>query len=230
MEWVATTSEQDVSSFTTADGAHFGCQQSTELTPTGRFKWTRPFHRKTKFGFCTCAITFQLACTTFSNKELCHYHVLQQRRSTATNFLKNGNVTWRDKWANISCCATVDILLSGCIPEFFKLTSFTLLKWNHLILVIIQLNAQILVLELVYYVPLHVSSTAVLITRRSKLYYTASGIITICRWPSGAQVERVLSQPVHRTATYSVTIPDAVLNNFDLLMMSTTVRETCRGM
>ena len=24
-----------------------------------------------------------------------------------------------------------------------------------------------------------------------------------CRWPSGAQVERVLSQPVHGTATYS---------------------------
>jgi len=23
-----------------------------------------------------------------------------------------------------------------------------------------------------------------------------------CRWPSGAQVERGLSQPVHRTATY----------------------------
>ena len=34
----------------------------------------------------------------------------------------------------------------------------------------------------------------VLIVRRSKLYYTASGIIT--------QVERVLSQPVHGTATY----------------------------
>jgi len=42
------------------------------------------------------------------------------------------------------------------------------------------------------------------------LYYTASGIVTLCRWPSGAQV-------VHGTATYSVTIPDAV----DLLMMST---------
>ena len=51
--------------------------------------------------------------------------------------------------------------------------------------------------------PLHVSSTIVLIIiRRSKLYYTASGIITLCRWPSGAQVKRVLSQPVHRTATY----------------------------
>jgi len=23
-----------------------------------------------------------------------------------------------------------------------------------------------------------------------KLYYTASGIVTLCRWPSGAQVER----------------------------------------
>jgi len=38
---------------------------------------------------------------------------------------------------------------------------------------------------------LHVSSTVVLIIRRSKLYYTASGIITLCRWPSGASVETV---------------------------------------
>jgi len=38
--------------------------------------------------------------------------------------------------------------------------------------------------------------------QKSKLYYTASGIITLCRWPSGAQVERVVSQPVHRTTTY----------------------------
>jgi len=29
--------------------------------PTGRLKWTRPFRRKTKSGFCACAITFQLA-------------------------------------------------------------------------------------------------------------------------------------------------------------------------
>jgi len=34
----------------------------------------------------------------------------------------------------------------------------------------------------------------VLITRRSKLVYTASSIVTLCRWPSGA----------HRTATYRV--------------------------
>jgi len=46
MQWVAstlhTTSEHGVSSITTADAAHLGCQQSTELTPP-RFKWTRPF-------------------------------------------------------------------------------------------------------------------------------------------------------------------------------------------
>jgi hypothetical protein len=28
-----------------------------------RFKWTRPFRRKKKSGFCACAITFQLAST-----------------------------------------------------------------------------------------------------------------------------------------------------------------------
>ena len=41
--------------------AHLGCQQSTELTPTSRFKWTRPFHRR-NLVFCACAITFQLTC------------------------------------------------------------------------------------------------------------------------------------------------------------------------
>jgi len=52
--------------------------------------------------------------------------------------------------------------------------------------------------------PLHVSSTIVLIIRRSKLYYTASGIVA----PAGSRPvhrlreARVLSQLVHRTATY----------------------------
>ena len=64
MQWVAntlhTTPEHDVSSITTADAAHLGCQQSTELTPhTDRFKWTRPFPRKSKSVFCVCAFTFQ---------------------------------------------------------------------------------------------------------------------------------------------------------------------------
>jgi len=47
--------------------AHLGCQLSTELTspPPRRFKWTRPLSRKTKSGFCSCAITFQTQPNTY---------------------------------------------------------------------------------------------------------------------------------------------------------------------
>ena len=38
--------------------------------PPGRFKWTRPFLRTTKSGFCACAITFQLASTSNGGKKL----------------------------------------------------------------------------------------------------------------------------------------------------------------
>ena len=47
----------------------------------------------------------------------------------------------------------------------------------------------------IYYVTLHVSSTVVLIIRKSKLYYTASGIIT----PVGGR-------PVHRLREDSLSI------------------------
>jgi len=64
-EWVAntlhTTSEHGVSSITTVH-AHASAA-SSRLTPTCRFKWTRPFRRKTKSGFCACAITFQTQST-----------------------------------------------------------------------------------------------------------------------------------------------------------------------
>ena len=66
MEWVAstlhTTSEHVVSSITTAD-AHISAASSRMNWRPRRFKWTRPFRRKTKSGFCACAITFQLAST-----------------------------------------------------------------------------------------------------------------------------------------------------------------------
>ena len=40
-----------------------------------RFKWTRPFRRKTKYGFCACAITFQTQST--STYPVClHWHVM----------------------------------------------------------------------------------------------------------------------------------------------------------
>ena len=49
---------------------------------------------------------------------------------------------------------------------------------------------------------------------------TASGIVTLCKWPSGAPDGHLKR----------VTIPDAVLIKFDLLMMSATLFETCRGL
>jgi len=49
---------------------------------------------------------------------------------------------------------------------------------------------------------------------------TASGIVTLCKWPSGAPDGHL----------QTVTIPDAVLIKFDLLMMSTKFLETCRGL
>jgi len=64
MEWVAftihSTSEHGASSITTAD-AHTSAASSRLNWRPRRFKWTRPFCRKTKSGFCACAITFQMA-------------------------------------------------------------------------------------------------------------------------------------------------------------------------
>ena len=66
MEWVAstlhTTSEHGVSSITTAD-AHTSAASSRLNWRPRRFKWNSPFRRKTKSGFCACAITFQTQST-----------------------------------------------------------------------------------------------------------------------------------------------------------------------
>ena len=66
MEWEAstlhTTSERGVSSITTAD-AHTSAASSRLNWRPRRFKWTRPFRRKTKSCFCACAITFQTQST-----------------------------------------------------------------------------------------------------------------------------------------------------------------------
>jgi hypothetical protein len=67
MEWVTstlhTTSEHGVSSITTAD-AYISAASSRLNRHPRRFKWTRPFRRKTKSVFCACAITFQTQSTT----------------------------------------------------------------------------------------------------------------------------------------------------------------------
>ena len=66
MEWVDSTlhtsSEHGVSSITTAD-AHTSAASSRLNWLPRRFKWTRPFRRKTKYGPCACTITFQTQST-----------------------------------------------------------------------------------------------------------------------------------------------------------------------
>jgi hypothetical protein len=61
-EWVPstlyTTSEHGVFSITTAD-VHTSAASSRMNWRSRRFKWTRPFRRKTKSGFCACATTFR---------------------------------------------------------------------------------------------------------------------------------------------------------------------------
>jgi hypothetical protein len=85
MEWVAstlhTTSEHGVSSITTAD-AHTSAASSRLNWCPRRFKWTRPFRRRTKSDFCACAITFQTQSTTvyisvavIYLKAICNTHI-----------------------------------------------------------------------------------------------------------------------------------------------------------
>ena len=67
-----------------------------------------------------------------------------------------------------------------------------------------------------------------LIIRRSNCTNRASDIVTFFKWPSGMQVEREVYIPDGHLQR--VTIPDAVLVQFDVLKMSTTLLETCRGL
>ena len=72
-----------------------------------------------------------------------------------------------------------------------------------------------------YYNPLHVLINTVLIIRRSNGFNTASGTVLSVR-----------DRPVLHTgwSLTESTVPDAVLIQFDLLMMSTVLLETCRGL
>ena len=64
-----------------------------------------------------------------------------------------------------------------------------------------------------------------LIIRRVNCIDAASGIVTLGKWPSGAQVERELRSSSLSTRApdghlLRVTIPDAASIQFNLLMMS----------
>ena len=97
MEWVASTlhtaSEHGVSNITTAD-AHTSAASSRLNWRPRRFKWTCPFRRKTKSGFCACAVTFQtqsvrglsLYCQNYTNTAVCLYWYAEEPESLIFRF------------------------------------------------------------------------------------------------------------------------------------------------
>jgi len=103
MEWVAstlhTTSERGVSRITTVD-AHTSAASSRLNWRPCLFKWTRPFRRKTKSGFCACAIIFQLASTWFELLPLHEWGFLW------VFYACSGEGTFR-------CCEAVACVISG---------------------------------------------------------------------------------------------------------------------
>ena len=65
--------------------------------------------------------------------------------------------------------------------------------------------------------PQHVSSSTLLIFRRTNCIITASGIVTLCKRPYSMPVESGLR----------MTIPEAVIIQFVLLKKSTVLLKTC---
>ena len=78
-----------------------------------------------------------------------------------------------------------------------------------------------------YYTPLHVSSTVVLIIGRSKLYYTASGIITPI---GGRPVHRLKDKKIlklcykERDRMFGCLHPGAVLDVLEKITVSCLIR------
>ena len=86
-----------------------------------------------------------------------------------------------------------------------------------------QLNAQFFYFSTIYmlhYAPQHVSSSTLLIIRRTNCITTASGIVPLCKQPYSMLSIRILYGCLQR-----VTIPEVI--QLVLLMMSSMLLETC---
>ena len=78
----------------------------------------------------------------------------------------------------------------------------------------------------IYFMSLHVSRVTVLIVRRSNCINTSSGMISLCDC-----LVCLTGMPIrHTKQSHRLIIPDAVLTQFDLLIMSAVTLETCRDM
>ena len=86
---------------------------------------------------------------------------------------------------------------------------------------------------MLHYNPRHVSSSTMLIFRKTNCIITASGIVTLCRQPYSTPVDSGLQSALNRHTVrlfQRETIPEAVMIQFVLLKMSKVLLETCRGL
>jgi len=72
---------------------------------------------------------------------------------------------------------------------------------------------------MLHYTPQHVSSSTLLIIRRTNCITTSSGIVTLCKQPH--------SMGILYSCLQRVTIPEDVVIQLVLLMMSSVLLETC---
>ena len=83
---------------------------------------------------------------------------------------------------------------------------------------------------MLHYTPQHVSSSTLLIVRRTNCITTASGIVTLCKQLYSVQVESGLSlcsTCILHGCLHRMTIPEAVVIQLVLLTMSSMLLETC---
>ena len=95
-----TSSERGVSSITNAD-AHTSAASSRLNWLHHRFKWTRPFRRKTKCVFCVCAIRFRTSSTHY------YFHILMKLVSRPI-FEKYTNNRFYEKPSRGVLCGLMD--------------------------------------------------------------------------------------------------------------------------
>jgi hypothetical protein len=127
---------------------------------------------------------------------------------------------------------------TGSYQRTEKPSLFFVSKWAILVRTLLrrnlcknQIDAQYLrfvIFYCVYYIPLHVLSSNMLIIRRLNCINTASGVVTLAVRCTGW--ERTLTTCAPNGHLQRVTLTDAVLIRFNLLMMSMLLLKTCTGM
>ena len=120
MEWVASTlhitSEHSVSSITTGDARISAASSRLNWCPC-RIKWTRPLSRKTKSGFCACAITLQ---TQYTKSLLGPHILLSTLFSNTLNLRSSLNVSAQVPHPQKTTGKIIILIISYVAKNFIK--------------------------------------------------------------------------------------------------------------